>query len=133
MINKTCSIITDSNENYVGIIREMDGNFISIQLQDIMFVIPLHRVKTISYGINAKTDLSKTSSSNDEYEKQPAYNNSLILEEATKFSNNTKELGIPIVPKIDTSLYLQNSTEIVKFINNQVHKKNVNSQNKKFK
>ena len=38
MINKTCSIITDSNENYVGIVCEIDEIFMHVQIKNIMFV-----------------------------------------------------------------------------------------------
>ena len=96
MINKTCSIITDSNENYVGIVCEIDEIFMHVQIKNIMFVIPINRIKTVSYGLTHETDLGRRIESETEfsYEENPVYN-SLVANEVNLFSNNTKELGIP--------------------------------------
>jgi len=136
MINKTCSIITDSNENYVGIVCEIDEIFMHVQIKNIMFVIPINRIKTVSYGLTHETDLGRRIESETEfsYEEKPVYN-SLVANEVNLFSNNTKELGIPILPKVDNSMYQlvpsQESSAIKKILNSKIYKYNVNSQNKK--
>lgn len=137
MINKTCSIITDSNENYIGIVHKTDETFLHIQVQEIMFVIPIYRIKSISYGLSHKTDLSRKIEEprNQQISQEmPDYNNPVIDSQAALFSNNTKQMGVPVLPLANYGIgNFQNMSEIKKFINSKLHNSNVNSQNKKSK
>lgn len=59
MINKQCSIITDS-EGFFGVVKAIDENFVHVQIDSVMMLVPLLRIKSIAYGVESDLEERKT-------------------------------------------------------------------------
>lgn len=101
MINKQCSIITDS-EGFFGIVKAIDENFVHIQIDTIMMLVPLLRIKSIAYGVESDLEERKikrkkkvVAESKEDFEELPTPNKHKFIvkdsEETNPFLSSIKK------------------------------------------
>lgn len=118
MINKSCSVITDS-EAFFGTVRSIDEIFLQIQINEMMVMVPLMRIKTITYEVEnfvkptktKKTKVQKETVNNSNFlesikKKMQEEDESVKVVTAVTAATVAKiaELGVAVLPELDSDV-----------------------------